>query len=130
MGTELPLLGSALPPNVGLLGVNSDLVGLQCEYQTPDGKQKRSGITLLVLDVACQCINHSSHPLSRFGILEATPISSSPFTLLIVLSIGLMGFFPFAEFSTIEMMFPIPCPRDVAFMLSSPVFEDFCTRKG
>ncbi|KAG5575359.1 hypothetical protein H5410_055493 [Solanum commersonii] len=30
LGTESPLLGSTLPPNVGLPGVNPDLVGLQC----------------------------------------------------------------------------------------------------
>ncbi|KAH0739591.1 hypothetical protein KY290_038296 [Solanum tuberosum] len=32
----MPLLGSALPPNVGLPGVNPDLFELQCGYRTPD----------------------------------------------------------------------------------------------
>jgi len=41
LGTESPLLGSALPPNMGLPGTNPDLVGLQCGYRTPDGKPKK-----------------------------------------------------------------------------------------
>ena len=57
---------------------------------------------------------------SGFVILEATPESLSPFTLLIVLSVGLMEISPFAELSPTEMTFSISCPRDVAF-----VSEDF-----
>ena len=41
LGTESPLLGSALPPNVGLPGANPNLVGLQCGYRTPDEKPKK-----------------------------------------------------------------------------------------
>ena len=53
---------------------------------------------------------------SGFVILEATPESLSPFTLLIVLSVGLMEISPFAELSPKEMAFPISYPRDVAFV--------------
>ena len=60
---------------------------------------------------------------SGFVILEATPESLSPFTLLIVLFVGLMEISPFAELSPTEMTFPIPCPRDVAFV--SEDFENF-----
>ena len=35
------LLGSVLPPNVELFGVNSDLVGLQYGYWTPNEKNKK-----------------------------------------------------------------------------------------
>ncbi|KAG5624634.1 hypothetical protein H5410_009852 [Solanum commersonii] len=31
-------VGAFYPPNVGLSGVNPDLVWLQCGYRTPDGK--------------------------------------------------------------------------------------------
>ncbi|KAG5620328.1 hypothetical protein H5410_005546 [Solanum commersonii] len=41
---ESPLLGSALPPNVGLSSANPNLVGLQCGYWTPDGKPKKINI--------------------------------------------------------------------------------------
>ncbi|KAG5613733.1 hypothetical protein H5410_013557 [Solanum commersonii] len=49
------LLGSALPSNVGLPHANPDLVGLQCGYWTPGGKQKkmclRQGCGLVVKEV-------------------------------------------------------------------------------
>uniref|UniRef100_M1B667 Retrotransposon protein, unclassified n=1 Tax=Solanum tuberosum TaxID=4113 RepID=M1B667_SOLTU len=46
LGTESPLLGSALPPNVGLPGANPDLVGLQCGYRTPGGKPTKKYILI------------------------------------------------------------------------------------
>lgn len=41
LGPESPLLGRALPPNDGLPSANSNLVGLQCGYRTPDEKPKK-----------------------------------------------------------------------------------------
>uniref|UniRef100_M1AZ97 Uncharacterized protein n=1 Tax=Solanum tuberosum TaxID=4113 RepID=M1AZ97_SOLTU len=41
LGTESPLLGSALPLNVELYGANPNLIGLQFGYRTLGGKPKR-----------------------------------------------------------------------------------------
>uniref|UniRef100_A0A3Q7G1S2 Uncharacterized protein n=1 Tax=Solanum lycopersicum TaxID=4081 RepID=A0A3Q7G1S2_SOLLC len=65
---------------------------------------------------------------SGVEVLEATPISLSSFTLLLVLSVGLTGISPFAESLPIEMSFLISGPRDVEFMISLPFSKCFGKR--